>query len=122
MIRPALAVLAGFVAWFVAATVGNWCLRLFVPDYHAAEATLAFSGAMLWGRLAVGAAASLVAGWACARLAGQKTAAVTLFALLLTIFFLPVHYGLWAKFPFWYHALFLASLAPLASLGAIRRT
>lgn len=122
MIRPGLSVLAGFVAWLVVATLGNWCLRLFLPDYHAAEASLAFSGAMLWGRLAVGAVASLVAGWACARLGGQKTAAVTLFALLLTLFFVPVHYHLWAKFPFWYHALFLGSLAPLASLGAMRKT
>ncbi len=122
MIRPALAILAGFLAWFVFATIGNFGLRVFVRDYAAAEAAMAFTGAMLWGRLAVGAAASLLAGWVCSRLGGQKTAAVTLFALLLTLFFLPVHYGLWGRFPFWYHALFLGSLAPLASLGAIRRT
>jgi hypothetical protein len=122
MIRPAFSIFVAFLVWFVVATVCNFGLRVFVPDYAAAEKTMAFSGAMLFGRLVVGAVASLAAGWACSRVGGQRTAAVTLFALLLTIFFVPVHYGLWDRFPFWYHAAFLASLAPFASLGALRKT
>jgi hypothetical protein len=39
-------------------------------------------------------------------------------AALLLLLFLPVHYGLWDRFPLWYHVLFLASLVPLTLLGA----
>jgi hypothetical protein len=120
VIRPALAIVLGFLAWFAVATVGNWGLRVFLRDYPAAEAAMSFSVGMLVARLLLGAVASLAAGWACSRIVRQRTGAVTLFALLLTIFFIPVHIGLWAKFPLWYHVAFLASLAPCVSLGAIR--
>jgi len=120
MIKPAIAIVLGFAVWFAVASAGNWGLRLFIRDYPAAEAAMTFSVAMLVARLLLSAVASFVAGWACGRVVRQKSAAVTLFALLLTIFFLPVHYGLWAQFPLWYHVAFLASLAPVVSLGAIR--
>jgi hypothetical protein len=32
--------------------------------------------------------------------------------------FVPVHVGLWATFPVWYHLLFLGSLVPLVLAGA----
>jgi hypothetical protein len=38
-------------------------------------------------------------------------------ALLLLALFVPVHVGLWAKFPLWYHVVFLGSLIPLVLLG-----
>jgi hypothetical protein len=37
--------------------------------------------------------------------------------VLLTAMFIPVHVGLWDKFPVAYHATFLASLLPLTLLG-----
>jgi hypothetical protein len=41
-----------------------------------------------------------------------------LFALLLLALFVPFHLGLWARFPVWYHIVFLGSLVPLVVLGA----
>ena len=37
--------------------------------------------------------------------------------VVLLAVFVPVHYMLWDKFPVWCHAVFRASLSPLALLG-----
>jgi hypothetical protein len=37
-------------------------------------------------------------------------------AVLLAAF-IPVHIQLWAKFPVWYHLVFLGTLVPLVALG-----
>ena len=51
-----------------------------------------------------------------------KPSAVYACAAILLLFFLPVHYNLWHKFPVWYHLAFLVTLAPLVVLGgAIHR-
>jgi hypothetical protein len=36
---------------------------------------------------------------------------------ILLVAFVPVHLGLWDKFPVWYHLTFLLSLVPLIYLG-----
>ena len=66
----------------------------------------------------VGAVASLAAGVACVAMGRSARAAIYLFALLLLALFVPVHVALWAKFPVWYHIVFLGSLVPLVVLGA----
>jgi hypothetical protein len=116
--RIALVVLAGLVVWFVVATVGNFAVRALVAGYAEAEPAMRFTLPMLLARLGVGAASSLVAGVACGALARPVPVAAAVFAGLLVLFFVPVHYSLWAQFPLWYHAVFLVSLAPLALLGA----
>ena len=77
-----------------------------------------FSAAMLAARLVVGVVASLAAGAACVAIAQSARAAIYIFALLLLALFVPVHVWLWAKFPLWYHIVFLGSLVPLVVLGA----
>ena len=77
-----------------------------------------FSAAMLAARLVVGVVASLAAGAACVAIAQSARAAIYIFALLLLALFVPVHVWLWAKFPLWYHIVFLSSLVPLVVLGA----
>ena len=117
-LRVVLAIAAGFVVWFAVATAGNLAIRWLLPDYAEGEKAMAFSLVMLFARLLVGAGASIAAGAACVAIAGEARGAVYLFALLLLALFVPVHVGLWAKFPLWYHVFFLGSLVPLVVLGA----
>jgi hypothetical protein len=117
MVKATTSVVVGFVIWFVAATVANWLLRALIPGYTAAEATMAFTLPMLLARLAVGFFSSLVAGFSCSYVAGQLRKPIYVLAIIMVVFFLPVHYNLLAKFPIWYHVVFLGTLAPLVILG-----
>ena len=117
-LRVVLAIAAGFVVWFAVATVGNFAIRWLLPGYSEVEKAMEFSSSMLFARLLLGAIASLAAGAACIAIDRNARVAIYLFALLLLALFVPVHVGLWAKFPMWYHIVFLGSLVPLVVLGA----
>src|SRR4029077_19968842 len=121
MIKASIGVIVGFLLWFAAATLGNLLVRALIPNYHAAEALMAFTLPMLLARLAVGAFSSVVAGFACSFIAVPARKAVYVLALIMLVFFLPVHYRLLAKFPLWYHLVFLGTLAPLIILGGTLR-
>ena len=116
-LRLVLAIVAGFIAWFVVATVANILVRWLVPGYAQVEKAMDFSLGMMVARLIVGAAASIAAGAACAAVARARVPEYV-FSVLLLALFVPVHVNLWAKFPWWYHLLFLGSLVPLVILGA----
>jgi hypothetical protein len=118
MIRSIGAVVLAFVAWFVVATIGNLALRGMIAGYAAAEATMTFTLPMQIGRLAVGLVSSLCAGAVCAAIAGRRRLPVKIFAGIMLLLFIPEHYVLRAKFPIWYHAFFLITLAPAVLLGA----
>ena len=120
MLRTFLAIIAGLVAWVLVATVINLAFRFSWPAYAAVEASMVFTVSMLAMRVAVGAVASLCAGLVVALVGARRTAAFIL-AVVLLIFFLPVHYGLWDRFPIWYHLVFLASLVVLPPLGYLAR-
>ena len=120
-IKILLAVLAGFVAWFVVATIANLIVRAAIPGYVEAEPTMSFTLPMMFARLATGIVSSIVAGFACAFIARGLFVAVKILATILVLFFLPVHYSLWEHFPAWYHAFFLISLAPFVLLGGLIR-
>ena len=117
-IKIALAVLIGFVVWFVVATAANLLIRALLPGYAEAEPAARFTLPMLLARLAVGGLSSVAAGLACVLIARADLVAVKILAVALVLFFLPVHYALWVQFPLWYHAVFLLSLAPLVLVGA----
>jgi len=117
MKRGIAGVAAGLVVWFVVATAVNFALRISWADYAAAEKPMTFTLAMLAARLGTGAIASLCAGFAAAWFANGSGTPVRVLAGLLLLLFLPVHYGLWDRFPVWYHVVFLASLVPLTLLG-----
>ena len=114
--RVAGAVLAGCVAWALAATLLNLALRLSWPAYAAVEKQMDFTLLMLIARLIVGALASLAAGLTAAWISRRKPIAIWVLVILLVAIFVPVHIALWAKFPAWYHVAFLLSLVvfPLA--------
>lgn len=118
MIRSVCAVVAAVLVWFTVATLGNFVLRAMVPGYTAVEAAMTFTLPMQIERLGLGLLSSLCAGVVCAAIAAPKRAPVTVAASIMVLLFLPVHYSLWAKFPVWYHAFFLLSLAPAVLLGA----
>jgi hypothetical protein len=117
-IKLVLAVLIGFVVWFVVATIANMLIRASLPGYAEAELATRFTLPMLLARLAVGAISSVAAGLACALAARSISVAIKVLAAALVLFFVPVHYSLWTQFPLWYHAVFLVSLAPLVLVGA----
>ncbi|HTP47772.1 MAG TPA: hypothetical protein VMQ50_12730 [Casimicrobiaceae bacterium] len=118
MIKIALGVVAGLVTWFLVATAGNLAFRFGWPGYAGVEATMAFSPAMMLGRLALGTASSFCSGAVAAWIAKQRTGAAWALGIVLIGLFIPVHYRLWQAFPLWYHAAFLVSLLPLTLLGA----
>jgi len=116
--RQVASVFVGIVAWFCVATVVNFTLRMFWPDYAAVEKSMAFTLGMQVARLLLGAFASVCAGFAAAVVARGSATPVRALAVLLLLLFIPVHYALWDKFPIWYHVVFLASLIPVTLLGA----
>ena len=117
-IKIVLAVLVGFVVWFIVATAANLLVRALLSGYTEAEPAARFTLSMLSARLAVGGVSSLAAGLACAMVARSAASAVNVLAVALVLFFLPVHYSLWSQFPLWYHLVFLVSLGPLVLAGA----
>ena len=119
--RAAGAVLGGLVVWVVVATLLNLALRLGWPDYAAVEKSMNFTLGMLAARLAIGALASLGAGFAAAWISRRKPIAVWVLVILLLALFVPLHYTLWQRFPAWYHAAFIVSLVIFTLLGAMRR-
>src|SRR5258708_3597962 len=112
--------IAGLIAWTVLVTALDWILRHGWQDYAAVEKSMAFTIPLMAARLLLSAVCSLAAGLAAARF--DKRAPLISGTILLLLF-IPVHYGLWSKFPIWYHLTFLASL-PLLSLagGRLLRT
>jgi hypothetical protein len=121
--RWVAAVVGGFVAWWVVATVGNFAVRALIPGYADVERAMNFTLDMQVARLVTGALASLVAGWVAARIGRGSSRAVWGLVIALLALFIPVHYGLWDRFPLWYHLVFLASLvvATLAGAALVRR-
>ena len=117
--RFVLAVVAGFVAWFVVATVLNFAIRAAIPGYAEAEPKMTFTLSMLIARLAEGAVASVIAGMVAAFLQGPARYAYETLSVVLLLFFIPVHISLWDKFPYWYHLAFLLSLGALVTFGGV---
>jgi hypothetical protein len=117
MRRTIAAIVAGFAAWVLLATVLNWGLRLWLPGYSNAEPAMAFSLAMQIARLSIAALTSLAAGALVRVIAPASRLAPWILGLVLLLLFVPVHVSLWHKFPVWYHLTFLVTLAPLVFLG-----
>jgi hypothetical protein len=111
------AAVAAVITWFLVATVLNLALRACWPHYHEAELAFNFTLAMKLARLVLGAISSLGAGFVAAWIGRGRIGAATLTGIVLLGLFIPGHYGIWSKFPVWYHLTFLVSLLPLTLLG-----
>jgi cytochrome bd-type quinol oxidase subunit 2 len=119
MKRAVLGIVAGVAAWFVVATVLNLILRATLPGYREAESTLAFTLGMKLARLAESALACLAAGYTASWVAQGNRNAPRVVGIVVLALFLPMHVGLWSKFPVWYHLTFLILLLPLTVLGGL---
>jgi hypothetical protein len=73
---------------------------------------------MKLARLILGALASLAVGAATGRIAPSRTRLPWVLGAIILAAFIPIHVQLWAKFPAWYHLVFLGPLVPLVALGA----
>ena len=89
-----------------------------MPNYARVEKAMNFTLPMLWARLVLGAACTVAAGAACTVVALQWALPTYVLALVVVLLFIPVHIGLWTRFPVWYPLLFLGSLVPSTLLGA----
>lgn len=118
MKRSVLALLVGLALWVLVVSLLNRGLRVGFTGYAAAEPTMSFTLGMKVGRLIIGAFASLAAGAATGMMARSKTGLPWVLGSILLLAFVPVHIGLWTKFPVWYHLTFLGTLVPLVALGA----
>ena len=118
MARVIVGVTCGFVAWFVAATLGNLVLRMTLEGYTDVEKTMTFTTGMMVARLVLGAVSSFCAGVAVAWITRRNPRAVAAVIVLLLVLFVPVHVGLWRSFPAWYHLVFLGMLALMTLAGA----
>lgn len=118
MRRQITAFVVALITWVLIASLLNRVLRIGMPGYAAAEPVMAFTLSMKWFRLALGAMASVSAGYVLARLAPNARRLPLILGGLLLAVFLPVHYNLWNRFPIWYHLVFLLSIIPLVALGA----
>jgi hypothetical protein len=118
MKRSILACLAGLLTWIVVITVINRILRLSLPDYTAAEHTLQFTLGMKWARLLMAIVTSLVAGAVTRWTAPTSRWAPLIVGSVVLAMFLPVHIGIWNRFPVWYHLAFLLTIIPAVLTGA----
>jgi hypothetical protein len=118
MRRQFLAFVAALVTWILVASLLNRLLRIGLAGYAAAEPAMTFTLSMKWLRLALGALASVSAGYVLARLAPNARRLPLILGGLLLAAFLPVHYSLWNRFPIWYHLIFLLTIVPFVAFGA----
>jgi len=117
MARNILGVVAGLAVWIAIAVVAGAIMRSAWPDHASVADAMTFTLPMMFARLAIGALATLAAGWVIAVVARRSMLARLTAGLLLVGGFVPQHIMLWEKFPVWYHLTFLVSLIPLVYLG-----
>jgi CDP-diglyceride synthetase len=117
MKRSILGFIVGLAVWVLVASLLNRSLRFGLEGYAAAEPQMTFTHAMMAARLALGALASLAAGAVTRAVAPSSTRLLWALGAVLLAAFIPVHIQLWAKFPVWYHLVFLGTLVPLVALG-----
>jgi hypothetical protein len=115
--KGALGVVAGLAVWIGVTTIAGFIMRESWPAYASVAEAMTFTLPMMIARLTIGAAGTLAGGRAAAAVARRSDVAPLVCGVLLLAGFIPVHIGLWAKFPVWYHLTFLLSLVPLSYLG-----
>ena len=123
MLRPLLSIVAGFALWSALWLGGDVLLRRIFPgDYPADFPEVAMSAvAPLAATLVLAVLCSYVSGRLTRKVAGERSGAVAVLAVLLLLVGIAVQSSMWHALPLWYHLPFLALLAPVCLLGG-RRT
>lgn|SRR5262249_55513428 len=117
MAKTILGVLAGLVAWVVLVSIAGLILRATWPDYAAVASSMAFTLPMLIARLTISAVTLLAAARLTSLIAPRAMIATVLLGAILVAAFVPIHVGIWDRFPVWYHLTFLLTLVPLCVMG-----
>jgi len=107
MTRSVLALFLGLVLWVLVASAVSPVLRVAFEGYPVAERRMTFTPGMMIARLAFGALASVIAGAVTKAVAPSSASVSWLLGAILLVMFIPFHAQLWAKFPAWYHLVFL---------------
>jgi hypothetical protein len=118
MLRLIAGTIVGIVVWLFLVTVIDRGLRFEWHDYMAVYKAMAFTLPMMAARLSESAVSSLVSGYVAGSI-GRGRWAPLLSGIILLLFFIPIHYGLWHRFPIWYHLTFLTSLVLLSVVGGM---
>jgi hypothetical protein len=121
MKKAVLGVIAGLAAWMACIVVAGLIMRATWPAYVVVAEAMTFTLPMMLARLAIGAVATITAGWVTAAIAPRSMLVRLMPGLILLVLFIPQHIILWNRFPVWYHLFFLLSLLPLTYLGAAIR-
>lgn len=128
MVRTAVGVIAGFIAWLLAWFGGEKVLSAIGPDWfgvhqRAFEAALVDGGqytantTMLLTHVVLGVVVTILAGLLAALIGGEgRRAPLILGALLLALGLMKASMS-WSYVPLWYHLVFTALLLPMAVLG-----
>ena len=117
MKRSIIACFAGLLTWLVVVTLINRVLRLTLADYTAAEQSLQFTLTMKWARLLMAIATSITAGAVTRWISPSSRWPPWVVGGIVLAMFLPVHIGIWSKFPVWYHLTFLLTIVPAVLAG-----
>ncbi|MEL6610499.1 MAG: hypothetical protein AAFQ53_00265 [Bacteroidota bacterium] len=117
MLRPLLAVAAGFAAWTVSFFAASAVVRAAFPDAHLATGAV-YDIVPLIVYLIIASAACLLAGITTRRLSPTTRWGELATAVLLLAVGLGVQLSSWTLAPAWYHVAFLALLVPMTLVGA----
>jgi len=117
MARTILGVVSGIIAWVALASIAGLILRASWRDYAAVADSMAFTLPMLIARLTISAVTLLAAARLTALIAPRATIATIALGIVLVAAFIPIHIGVWDRFPIWYHLTFLLTLVPLCVAG-----
>jgi hypothetical protein len=117
MLRQIGGAVAGIIVWIAVVIVLNTALRRLWPEYAAVEKAMAFTLPMMIARLSMSGISSVLSGGIAAVLGRDRLKPALIAGIVLLLFFLPVHYSLWSRFPVWYHLTFLSSLVILSVAG-----
>ena len=116
--RRAVGIVAGGVTAIALALTATLLARGLWPAYAAAEPSRAYSIGMLVLRLTVGVLCTAGAASVTTRVARDGGHAAWWLGALGLVLSLPDHLvRVWAAYPAWYHAVYLASLLPVAGLA-----
>jgi hypothetical protein len=115
--RIPVGVLINCVMWIALCTIMITPVRVLWPDYASAEPVRNFTLAMMVMRLSISAIASLMGGWLAGFTVRENRVVPLAGGLLMLAMFIPVHLGIWAEYPVWYHVTYLTSLPVLAWIG-----
>jgi hypothetical protein len=133
MLRIALAVIAGFIAWMILWVGIERIISVIWPAFGVHQA--AFQAAIengspftadtsaLLTHIVLGSIVSVVSGFLAALVAGENRRAPLVFGFLLLIMGLLKAAMSWPLVPVWYHIIFTAVLLPMAIVGGkLKRT